>query len=234
MFKLIAKIVLLWSAPLCALHAEPIYLTSDEGRRLINESEHKADYWLLSSSLVTQRTQTLCSIASSVTVLNALGFERPEEPEYYPYNYFNQSNVFNVPVSEVVSLASVSEQGMTLENLEDVMIALNVPAVATHARQSSLSEFREALRLDLETDHSAIIVNYDRISVGQKGGGHFSPVAAYHKASDSVLVLDVARYKYPPAWIPLETLFESMSTLDSSSEKSRGWIQVNSKAETRE
>ncbi|MEP4149494.1 MAG: phytochelatin synthase family protein [Halioglobus sp.] len=217
-----------------SMHAVPIYLTSDEGRRLINESRHKADYWQLSSSLVTQRTQTLCSIASSVTVLNALGFKRPEEPEYYPYNYFNQSNFFNVPVSEVVSLTSVSEEGMTLENLTDVMRALGVLALSVHAGDSTLEEFRGALEADLTTGHSAIIINYDRTNVGQKGGGHFSPVAAYHAPSDRVLILDVARYKYAPSWISLEILFKSMSTIDSRSRKSRGWIQIKSETTVHE
>ena len=34
----------------------------------------------------------------------------------------------------------------------------------------------------------------------QTGDGHFSPVAGYHAGTDSVLVLDVARFKYPPYW----------------------------------
>jgi Phytochelatin synthase len=31
--------------------------------------------------------------------------------------------------------------------------------------------------------------------LGQTGSGHFSPIAGYHAATDSVLILDVARFK---------------------------------------
>lgn len=41
-----------------------------------------------------------------------------------------------------------------------------------------------------------------RTSLGQTGTGHFSPAAAYHKPSDSALILDIARFKQPPYWAP--------------------------------
>ena len=37
-------------------------------------------------------------------------------------------------------------------------------------------------------------------------------------------VLDVARYKYPAVWVPSSTLFDSMSTLDSTSKLYRGFL----------
>jgi glutathione gamma-glutamylcysteinyltransferase len=45
-----------------------------------------------------------------------------------------------------------------------------------------------------------VIAAYNRAGLGQSGGGHFSPLAGYHAASDLTLVLDVARFKYPPHW----------------------------------
>ena len=38
--------------------------------------------------------------------------------------------------------------------------------------------------------------------LGQTGDGHFSPIGGYDAASDQVLLLDVARFKYPPHWVP--------------------------------
>lgn len=40
-----------------------------------------------------------------------------------------------------------------------------------------------------------VVASYDRRSLGQTGSGHFSPLAALDEVSDSVLVLDVARFK---------------------------------------
>lgn len=48
------------------------------------------------------------------------------------------------------------------------------------------------------------------------GDGHISPVGGYHPKKDMVLILDVARFKYPPHWVPLKLLFESMKALDQT------------------
>ncbi len=53
------------------------------------------------------------------------------------------------------------------------------------------------------------IVSYNRGKVGQTGTGHFSPIGGYHPRKDMVLLMEVARFKYPPHWIPLSMLFEA-------------------------
>ena len=47
------------------------------------------------------------------------------------------------------------------------------------------------------------------VRVVRTGGGHFSPIGGYHEPSDSALVLDVARFKYPPYWVHLPALWEA-------------------------
>ena len=39
--------------------------------------------------------------------------------------------------------------------------------------------------------------------VGQKGGGHWSPIAAYNETADMALMLDTAR-RYGHYWAPVE------------------------------
>ena len=39
-----------------------------------------------------------------------------------------------------------------------------------------------------------------------------------------VLMLDTARYKYPPRWIKVSSLFHSMNTTDTSVNLSRGYV----------
>jgi glutathione gamma-glutamylcysteinyltransferase len=60
--------------------------------------------------------------------------------------------------------------------------------------------------------------------VGQTGGGHFSPIAGFHAATDQALVLDTARFKYPPHWLPIEVLFAAMQDEDNVTGRSRGWL----------
>ena len=62
---------------------------------------------------------------------------------------------------------------------------------------------------------SRILVNYHRAEIRQHGGGHWSPLVAYNAEKDSFLVMDVAKYKYPPVWIPTVSLYNAMNTLDS-------------------
>ena len=57
----------------------------------------------------------------------------------------------------------------------------------------------------------------------QTGTGHFSPIGGYHAGRDMVLMLDVARFKYPPHWIPLKLLWEAMDTIDEATGHRRGY-----------
>jgi hypothetical protein len=68
-----------------------------------------------------------------------------------------------------------------------------------------------------------LVVSFARYALGQTGDGHFSPVAAYHEATDQCLVLDVARFKYQPYWVSVSDLFASTLPVDSVTEQPRGW-----------
>ena len=77
---------------------------------------------------------------------------------------------------------------------------------------------------------SILVVAFSRRALQQTGGGHFSPIAAYHAPSDSALVLDVARFKYPPYFVPLPLLYESMRAADAATGRPRGYLKVGAAA----
>lgn len=56
--------------------------------------------------------------------------------------------------------------------------------------------------------------------------GHFSPIGGYSPTHDMALILDTARFKYPPHWVPLSMLFEAMAYEDPSTGKPRGFLKV--------
>jgi hypothetical protein len=65
----------------------------------------------------------------------------------------------------------------------------------------------------------------------QTGTGHFSPLAGYHAASDSVLIMDVARFKYPPHWVTVAQLWHAMADyVDSVTGKARGYVVLQRSA----
>jgi hypothetical protein len=67
--------------------------------------------------------------------------------------------------------------------------------------------------------------------LNQTGTGHFSPIGGYNSSLDMVLIMDVARFKYPPHWVPLPLLHEAMQALDPDAQKPRGLLEVSAVAE---
>jgi glutathione gamma-glutamylcysteinyltransferase len=118
----------------------------------------------------------------------------------------------------------------------DESVASYVKLQAEQLDADALSEwvdqFRSAVRDSCRNSNGPrIIVAYDRRSVAQVGSGHFSPIGGYHEQSDQALVLDVARFKYPPHWVPLADLARAMIIKDSTTQKSRGYLLVMRKSD---
>jgi hypothetical protein len=202
---------------------QTISFTSSEGITRFNRSNFKSNYWKLASTFLTQKTQTFCGVASSVTVLNAAPIGKPITAPYAPHEYFTQDNYFSEAVEEIVPHSQVLKEGMTLRQLCDALNLWKMHATCNHAGLVSESDFRKEVMGSCEQEGQYIIVNFLRTMLGQEGGGHFSPIAAFDKRTDSILVLDVARYKYLPFWVDLSTLYLAMRTIDNSSNQHRGW-----------
>jgi Phytochelatin synthase len=71
-----------------------------------------------------------------------------------------------------------------------------------------------------------LIASYDRRVLQQTGSGHFSPIAAYDQESDSVLIMDTARFKYGAHWVHLPLLFDAMQSIDPNTGRSRGHVTL--------
>ena len=62
-----------------------------------------------------------------------------------------------------------------------------------------------------------ILVNFSRQYLNQTGNGHFSSIGGYNEEEEQVLVLEIARFKYPPFWVDIRLLWESMRVIASNS-----------------
>jgi hypothetical protein len=201
---------------------------SAEGEQLLLASKARQDYWSLSIQFVTQNNQAYCGVASIVMVLNALSVPAPIAPEYSPYHVFTQENFFNnQQTRKVLSPEVVSRQGMTLDQLGQLLGSYPVKVKVYHASDSSLGEFRSSVVANLKQPNNFVLVNYLRKGIGQQKGGHISPIAAYNEQTDRFLILDVSRYKYPPIWVKAADLWRAMATMDSVSGKTRGFVLVS-------
>ena len=90
------------------------------------------------------------------------------------------------------------------------------------------AEFRQQVLDVCSSGEEHLVVSYSRRSFKQTGDGHFSPVGGVHRGRDLVLILDVARFKYPPHWVPLSLLYEAMSHLDPVTSLPRGYLLMSS------
>jgi hypothetical protein len=200
---------------------------TDEGEALLIGAEAREAYFPLADNFVTQKNQAYCGVASMVMVLNAAGVPAPPVPEYEPYHTFTQDNLLDERTDAIVSRETILKQGMTLDELAGVLSKHPVSVSVRHAGDTSLDAFRDAARDHLARPGHFVIVNYLRKAIRQEVGGHISPLAAYDADTDRFLILDVARYKYPPVWVKADELFAAMNTPDNDNGgRSRGFVLV--------
>jgi hypothetical protein len=205
-----------------------IAFNSDEGEKLLIDSKSREDFFPLSTQFITQNNQAYCGVASIVMVLNSLGIPAPEVPQYKPYRVFTQENFFsNEKTKKVLPAEVVSQKGMTLDQIGGLLASYNVKVNVYHAADTSLEKFRSLAIENLKQPGNFILINYLRKEIGQEKGGHISPLAAYNEQTDRFLILDVSRYKYPPVWVRAADLWKAMSTTDSESGKTRGFVFVS-------
>jgi hypothetical protein len=196
------------------LRAPLVAATSAQGQELLAGAEASADYERLSRSFQAQSLASYCGVASSVIVLRALG-RKTTQADFFA----NDSRGFRARLE-------VTFGGMSLGELAALLRAHDVRTSIHYADESSVDRFRDTVATNLGNDADYLIVNYWRAPMGQGEMGHMSPVAAYDRDTDSVLIMDTASNKYSPAWVPLELLFEAMRTVDSASGRMRGYVEV--------
>jgi hypothetical protein len=223
-------------------------LLSPRGQRLLAHCTSCASYPAIAASFTTQVTQAFCGVASSITVLNASPIRKPLTDPYQPYPYFTQCNIFNAKARSRLDLDTVSNEGLTLAQATFLLNAQEgVHATCFHAGKpadadagvgansvpscevaGSAAEFRRTARRELARPQHYLLVNFSRATLSDDatGGGHFSPLAAYNRTADDLLLMDVARYKYPPFWVDADLMWQAMATTDTTSGRHRGFIVV--------
>lgn len=203
-------------------------LDSSTGRALFREAlldGTMEGYFKLAQQLHTQAEPEYCGLGSLVCALNALRID-PARTWKGPWRWFSEELL-----TCCKSMQEISQSGLTLDEVACLARCSSASASVHRPTAVSIDEFREHVQ-SVSTDPAGpvVIVNYSRKTVGQTGGGHFSPIGGYHAATDRLLVLDTARFKYPPHWLSLELLFEAMRGLDPATQSARGWLVLQPRA----
>lgn len=230
-----------------------VAFASDEGMQRLLRSQAKVDFAPLANQFEPQSNIAFCGPTTASIVLNALrpaGDEVPRDgsrlraedgrylrpgwnlalPRYTQDSVIERgrktrAQVFGEP--REVDGQLVRDGGYQLRQLDEMLQAhhLRTRLVIADERISDAA-IRDDLLANLQQAGDFVIVNYFRPAVGQAGGGHISPLAAYDAASDSLLVLDVNPSLHGWVWMPLATLIQGMRTRDAA--ENRGYILIAS------
>ena len=218
------------------------YRSSESRSRLCRtlQTGYAVPFLSLSSCYNTQSQLTYCGLSTLSIILNSL--------QIYPRRRWKTITGWytNKLLDKCVYKDGLKEPGTTLE--EFVYLAECNGAVATVVRPNNsiaqLEKFVQSLERvctggeqpsdennNGEIPKELMAISYSREAVGQFGGGHYSPVAALDRETNSVLMLDTARYKYPSHWIPVELVFQAMLPIDIVAGRIRGYIVLEAKDE---
>jgi len=202
------------------LPADAIAFSSPEGRKVFAEALATGGldgYFPLAEQFHTQSDPSFCGLGSLVVALNALGID-PGRLWKGPWRWFAEDLL-----DCCVPLAEVQRRGLDIDELSCLARCNGADVQLARADGSDLSAWRTALA-SASRGETVVVASYDRAAMGQTGSGHFSPIGGYHAGRDVALVLDVARFKYPPHWVSAERLWKAMFPADPITGRARGWM----------
>ncbi len=231
-----------------------VAFASDEGMARLARSPAKVDFPALANQFEAQTNTMFCGPTSAAIVLNAVRARSSDLPRdrdrlragdlrHIPGAFdpviprFTQDNVITKGPK---TRAQVMGEPITVKGKQvrdfgyqarqfDALLkahALSTRLVIVDDKKSE-QEIRTDLVENLKRRGDYVVVNYWREAVGQQGGGHISPLAAYDPESDSFLVLDVNPASAGWVWMPTATLAKGMRTFDTV--ENRGYIHVESR-----
>jgi hypothetical protein len=210
-----------------AFSVDLIYLNTAAGTNLLLKSDFNEQFFSIMPYVTTEEIESFCGPASIASVLNSLPTKnRPITPQFAPYHFFTQNSLFTASTEKIFPKEKVMKEGFTLDQLKQYLEAWEANPTAYYGSALTVAQLRNLIKSSLNNPQQRLIVNFNRQDVGQVGHGHFSPIGAYNSRIDSVLVLDVAKYKYPPSWVKTSDLLAAIQSIDPSSGKSRGLVQV--------
>lgn len=218
-----------------------IALSSKRGKELFREAYDQGtleSYFSLAEQFITQSEPSYCSISSLAMVLNALNFD-PKRIWKGSWRWVSEDMLH----CESKALCGHTEEkvrkdGMSFAEFETLARCHGVgiqgfrachPANISCGSQG-FKKFYDTVETISRSDKNDVflVTNFSRKHLSQTGDGHFSPIAAFHKEAGYVLVLDVARFKYPPYWVKIEDMWDSMAAIDKATNKPRGYFLISS------
>ena len=215
--------------------AGDLALNSTEGWDRLRDASHAAPFVTVAMhSARPARNQAFCSVATAATMLNALsnaGQAAPVDGFYAPHPYFTQRSIFEsacvnrVPTSDGSALLSAKFVANPRRHAArgPPTSRVSPTRVTSTPRTPDAPAFRDQLRDAFSATNLFLLQRWaSTFCLSSRPGGVLRPPRrAYDESNDAVLIMDVSRYKYPPVWTPLETIFDAMLAVDDAIEGCR-------------
>jgi glutathione gamma-glutamylcysteinyltransferase len=200
---------------------------------------YMASFFPLSEQFVTQSEPSFCALSSLAMVLNALNHD-PKKIWKGVWRWVSEETLECEPMKMCGnSLDKIKKIGMNFDefesygrchgvNIQSYRTVVATPGSVEESNQISLFRSHVEASCRLDTADQFIVTNFSRKYIGQTGDGHFSPIGGYHPEKDLILIMDVARFKYPPFWVSLPEMWRAMSIPDKLTNIHRGYFLVSS------
>ncbi|GAA5834600.1 hypothetical protein JCM11251_007050 [Rhodosporidiobolus azoricus] len=207
-------------------------------------------YFTLAGALETQSDPAYCGLGTLCSILNALEVD-PQRKWRGAWRWYDQTMLDCCrPLTDIAAVGLTLSEFTCLARCNGLRARLVSPLLSVSpstlssltpratdpsslmnpsAREEGLARFRRDLKEVCSSDgrKSAMAISYSRKTLGQTGDGHFSPVGGYCEEEDMVLILDVARFKYPQYWVPTTLAYDSMIPLDKATNQPRGYVLLD-------
>jgi hypothetical protein len=228
-----------------------VTFASDEGLLRLARARAKAGFAPLANQYEAQLNGAFCGPTTAAIVLNTVRSRSPELPR--DHGRLRPDDLKNLPAGMDPIVPRYTQDNVIVKGAKTRAQVLGEPVVIDGKTRRDfgyqLRQFAEMLRANgllaqavvvddrladdavraalvaaLSRPDTYAVINYRREAVGQKGGGHISPLGAYDAASDSFLVLDVNPAAANWVWMPTATLLKGMRTFDTV--ENRGYVIV--------
>ena len=231
-----------------------VAFASDEGLSRLSRAAAKIDFPPLANQFEAQLNGAFCGPTSAAIVLNAIRDRSPDLPR--DHGRLKADDLRNLPAGAdpivprytqdnvidkgektraqvlgelvIINGKQTRDFGYQLRQFDQMLRANGlVTALVVVDDAKPAEQIRANLIANLQRPGDYVIVNYRREAVGQRGGGHISPLGAYDAGSDSFLVLDVNPAAAGWVWMPSATLIRGMRTFDTL--ENRGYVLVSAR-----
>jgi len=193
-------------------------------------------YWQVAPHLIQQATDSSCSLATAVMLLNTV---RGCEGHLRHTGPVSEDSLLDT-LGDEVWRTSVAQGGNGL-SLTEFAAAMERALASFECNGSWRIEIAPVTDAGAAVDDlRAALTEMERSGAGFAAAnfhldlfygdgvdvGHFSPIGAYDAARDLVLMLDVYKKDYEPVWAPLPRLANAMATQSRKTGEPRGYAVV--------